>query len=74
MPFIVIAPICSLLGVGVWYLFYRLSSDSRIKKAEKQGVQANLSPCRITYLVTGIIGQAIFWTMIYLLLQWKGFD
>lgn len=66
--------IYSISGIGLWYSFYRLSANNRIKKAKKQGIQANLTPCRITYLVTGIIGQTLFWTIIYMLQQWKGFN
>ena len=74
MVFIVTAMLYCLTSIGLWYMFYRLSANSRIKKAKQQGIQANLTPCRITYLVAGIMGQAIFWIMICLLSKWKGFN
>ena len=71
MRFLIPALIWSLAGIGVWYGCYRLSAGSRIRKARKKGTEANLSLCRITYLVTGIIAQAVFWAAIYLLYSGK---
>ena len=72
-PFIAAALIFSLAGACLWYVLYRLSAASRIKKARAQGKEADLSRCRIVYTVTGIIGQAAFWSMMYLISHWKGF-
>ena len=68
---IVPALIWSLAGIGLWYGCYRLSVNSRIRIARKKGTEANLAPCRITYLVTGIIAQAVYWAAVYLLVSEK---
>ena len=71
MPFLVPALIWSLAGIGLWYGCYRLSAGSRIRKARKKGAEVNLAPCRITYLVAGIIAQAVYWAAVYLLVSEK---
>lgn len=64
--------ICSLAGAVFWYLCYRGSARARIRIAEKKGRKPKLAHVRIFYIVTGIIGQVMFWDMVLTLSEWEG--
>ncbi len=62
----------SLAGAAIWYGFYCLSAKARIRKAKKEGRKPELLSIRIIYLVTGILGQIVYWDMAIAMKNWGG--
>ena len=62
----------SLAGAAIWYGFYCLSAKARIRRAKKEGRKPELLSIRIIYLVTGILGQIVYWDMAIAMKNWGG--
>ena len=62
----------SLGGAAVRYALWHTGWQAREEKARQTGIPANHTAARILYLVTGLLGQLIYWDFVLTFLQWDG--